>query len=74
MNQYPLPATAIIAMVVAMAVSTEAQPMNESEVSIPAVGARGTVGPDVPLNNVEKNLFAKRIVVEGRTAEAVQAV
>jgi hypothetical protein len=38
-----------------------------------AVGPRGPVGPDVPLDDAEKKGLAKRIVVEGRTAAAVQA-
>jgi len=40
---------------------------------IPAVGPRGSVGPDVPLSDAEKKQFAKRVVVEGRTPTAVQA-
>jgi len=40
---------------------------------IPAIGPRGSVGPDVPLSDVEKREFARRVAVEGRTAEAVQA-
>jgi len=39
---------------------------------IPAVGPRGPVGPDVPLSEAEKGLFAKRITVQGHSAEAVQ--
>ena len=41
-------------------------------VGIPAVGPRGPVGPDVPLSEAEKGLFAKRITVQGYSAEAVQ--
>ena len=37
-----------------------------------AAGPRGPVGPDVPLTDVEKRLFAKRSTVEGRTGAAVQ--
>ena len=40
--------------------------------SIPAVGPRGPVGPDVPLSEAERGLFAKRITVQGHNAEAVQ--
>jgi len=38
---------------------------------VAAVGPRGPVGPDVPLTDVEKRQFARRITVEGRTAQAV---
>jgi len=37
------------------------------------VGPRGAVGPDVPLSDAEKERFAKRIIVDGRKAAAVQA-
>ena len=37
------------------------------------LGPRGLVGPDVPLSEAEQKRFAQRVVVEGRTAAAVQA-
>ena len=39
---------------------------------VAAVGPRGPVGPDVPLTAAEKDRFARRITVEGRTAASVQ--
>jgi hypothetical protein len=32
-----------------------------------AIGHRGPVGPDVPLDNSEKGCVAKRVTAEGRT-------
>ena len=40
---------------------------------VPAAGPRGSVGPDVPLSDIEKEKFARHIVVEGLTDAAVQA-
>ncbi|OQW97015.1 MAG: hypothetical protein BWK77_02915 [Verrucomicrobia bacterium A1] len=45
----------------------------EPGASIPAVGPRSPVGPDVPLNDAEQKQFARRVTVEGRTAADVQA-
>lgn len=49
------------------------QPVGQTEGGLPVVGPRGPAGPDVPLSEVEREQFAQRVSVEGRTAAAVQA-
>ena len=69
-----LRAIAATAMVVTMGACTaQAQPEREQDASVPAIGPRGSVGPDVPLSDAENERLAKRVTVEGRTGEAVQA-
>jgi len=57
-------------LVLAMIVIVPAAVQDDCQgANIPGVGP---VGPDVPLSEAEKGLFAKYITVEGRTAAAVQ--
>lgn len=55
---------AIVPAVLPAAVQDDCQGAN--------IPAAGPVGPDVPLSEAEKGLFAKHITMEGRTAAAVQ--
>jgi len=61
-----------MAVVLAACAAGMAQEVRQGA-TIPAVGPRGPVGPDVPLGDAERQRFEKRVAVEGRTAEAVQA-
>jgi len=54
---------AFAALAMALACAGEAEPL----------GPRGPVGPGVPLSEAEQKRFAQRLVVEGKTAAAVQA-
>ncbi len=73
MDRWVLLATPVMTMAAAMAAGIAgAQPRGESTAAIPAVGPRGPVGPDVPLSDAEREQFANRITVEGRTTQAVQ--
>ncbi len=66
-------ASVLALSVIAFAVSAfGAQPDEKEAARIVSVGPRGAVGPGVPLSESERKQFAKRIIVEGYTAAAVQ--
>ncbi|MBM3474625.1 MAG: hypothetical protein FJX75_15280 [Armatimonadetes bacterium] len=62
----------LLPSVLALALICASPPGSAEEGAVvAAVGPRGPVGPDVPLSDAERDHFAKRITVEGRTAQAV---
>ncbi|MEK7405268.1 MAG: carboxypeptidase regulatory-like domain-containing protein [Acidobacteriota bacterium] len=54
------------------ALAAGAASISAAESKTPAVGPRAPVGPDAPWSDLDKELFAARIPVEGRTAAGVQ--
>lgn len=63
-----------LAMAAVLAACAAATAQEEHQgATIPALGPRAPVGPDVPPTDAEKTRFAKRITVQGRTAADVQA-
>ena len=65
---------ACMAMAMALCVSAiSGGPDDKEKVGRPAAGPRGLVGPDVPLTDAENKQLARRVAVELRTAEGVQA-
>ena len=72
-GSWPSRMAAILALTALMAVTAAAQTASADETEMSAVGPRGSVGPDVPLTDAEKARLAQRVMVEGRSAEAVRA-
>ena len=60
-------AAAAVLLATAVAAAQDTRPAART------VGPRGAVGPDVPLTEAEAKRLARRVVVEARTADAVQA-
>ena len=59
-----------------LAVAVHALPAAKNDrqrATVPLVGPRGPIGPDVPLSDIEKKQLASQVTVETQTAKDVQA-